>query len=96
LIGGLFLLVLPLGGPAFRVGENATVFVGGLYLLRGAAILVWIGAAAATTVWSGVLLALAAMFLYPVVLGTALLLGIGDTWVDLRERLSRARADNDL
>jgi hypothetical protein len=96
LIGGLCLLVLPLGGPAFRVGENATVFVGGLYLLRGAAILVWIGAAAATTVWSGVLLALAALFLYPVVLGTALLLGVGDTWIDLRERLSRARADNDL
>ena len=29
LIGGLCMLVLPLGGPAFRVGENATVFMGG-------------------------------------------------------------------
>ncbi len=95
-IGGLCLLVLPLGGAAFRLGENATVFMGGLYLLRGAAILFWIGATAATTIWSGALLALAALFLYPVVLGTALVLGVSDTWIDLRARLSRARADNDL
>lgn len=96
LIGGLCLLVFPLGGAAFQVGENATVFMGGLYLLRGAAILLWVGAAAATSVWSAVLLALAALFLYPVVLGTALVLGLSDTWLDLRERLSRARVDNDL
>jgi hypothetical protein len=96
LIGGLCLLVLPMGGLAFRVGENATLFMGGLYLLRGAAILLWIGAAAATSVWSGVLLVLAALFLYPVVLGTALVLGLSDTWLDLRARLSRARADHDL
>ena len=96
LIGGLCLLVLPLGGLAFRVGENATLFMGGLYLLRGAAILLWIGAAAATSIWSGVLLSLAALLLYPVVLGTALVLGLSDTWIDLRARLSRARAADDL
>lgn len=96
LIGGLLLLVLPLGGVAFRVGENAALFMGGLYLLRGAAILLWIGAAAATSTWSGILLALAALFLYPVVLGTALVLGLSDTWFDLRARLSRPRADHDL
>jgi hypothetical protein len=96
LIGGLCLLVLPLGGLAFRVGENATLFMGGLYLLRGAAILLWIGAAAATSIWSGVLLSLAALLLYPVVLGTALVLGLSDTWIDLRSRLSRARAADDL
>jgi hypothetical protein len=81
---------------AFRVGENATLFMGGLYLLRGAAILLWIGAAAATSIWSGVLLSLAALLLYPVVLGTALVLGLSDTWIDLRARLSRARAADDL
>lgn len=96
LIGGLCLLVLPLGGLAFRVGENAALFMGGLYLLRGAAILLWIGAAAATSVWSGVLLSLAALLLYPVVLGTALVLGLSDTWIDLRARLSRARTADDL
>ena len=96
LIGGLCLLVLPLGGLAFRVGENATLFMGGLYLFRGAAILLWIGAAAATSVWSGVLLSLAALLLYPVVLGTALVLGLSDTWIDLRARLSRARSGDGL
>lgn len=96
LIGGLALVVLPLGGLAFRVGENAALFMGGLYLLRGAAILLWIGAMAATSLWSAVLLAIAALFLYPVVLGTALVLGLSDTWLDLRSRLSRARAERDL
>jgi hypothetical protein len=96
LIGGLGLIVLPLGGVAFRIGENATLFMGTLYLLRGAAILLWIGAAAATSVWSGVLLTLAALFLYPLVLGTALVLGLSDTWLDLRARLSaRARGRED-
>jgi len=96
LIGGLMLLVLPLGGFAFRLGENATLFMGGLYLLRGTAILMWIGAAAATSVWTAALLTLAALFLYPFVLGTALVLGVSDTWLDLRARLSRAKADNDI
>jgi len=96
LIGGLMLLVLPLGGFAFRLGENATLFMGGLYLLRGTAILMWIGAAAATSVWTAVLLTLAALFLYPFVLGTALVLGVSDTWLDLRARLSRAKVDNDI
>jgi hypothetical protein len=95
LIGGLAMLVLPLGGAAFRVGENAALFMGGLYLLRGTAILVWVGAAAVTSVWSGVLLTVAAVLLYPVVLGTALVLGLSDTWLDLRGRLSRARSDRD-
>jgi len=96
LIGGLGLIVLPLGRVAFRIGENAALFMGALYLLRGAAILLWMGAAAATSVWSGVLLAVAALFLYPLVLGTALVLGLSDTWIDLRARISaRARSHDD-
>jgi hypothetical protein len=96
LIAGLCLLVLPLGRAAFRIGENAALFMGALYLLRGVAILLWIGAAAVTSVWSGVLLGLAALLLYPLVLGTALVLGLSDTWIDLRARLSRARTRDDI
>lgn len=96
LIGGLILLVLPLGSAAFRIGENATLFMGALYLMRGVAILLWMGAAAVTSVWSGMLLALAAVLLYPLVLGTALVLGLSDTWIDLRARLTRARTRDDL
>ncbi len=90
LVGGLLLLVLPLGSAAFRVGENAAVFMGLLYLLRGLAIMIWVGAAVLTCAWSGWLLALAGLLLYPVVAGTALVLGLSDTWLDLRGRLSRA------
>jgi hypothetical protein len=95
LIAGLALVVLPLGGTAFRFGENAAVFMGGLYLLRGVAILIWVVAAAATSGWTVALLAVASVFLYPVVIGTALVLGLTDTWLDLRGRLARATRDGE-
>ncbi|MGW8283185.1 MAG: hypothetical protein ACWGON_07790, partial [Gemmatimonadota bacterium] len=81
---------------AFRIGENATLFMGALYLVRGVAILLWVGAATVTSVWSGVFLGLAALLLYPLVLGAALVLGLSDTWFDLRARLSRARTQDDI
>jgi hypothetical protein len=90
LIGGLALVVLPLGAGALRIGANAALFMGGLYLVRGIAILLWVGAAAATSGWTIALLTLAAVFLYPVVIGTALVLGLTDTWLDLRDRMERA------
>jgi hypothetical protein len=91
LVAGLALLMLPVGTVAFRVGENATLFMGVLYLLRGVAILVWIGAMAMTSVWSAAFWFLAALLLYPVAAGVALLLGLSDTWIDIRRRLSVAR-----
>ena len=87
LILGLALLVLPLGQLATRLGENVVAFMGGLYLLRGAAVLLWLGAAVVTSGWSIVLWVLAAILLYPVVLGAALVMGVSDTWLDLRNRL---------
>lgn len=87
LVGGLALLVLPLGAAAFRIGENATVFMGALYLVRGAAILGWMAAAAVTSAWSWALIGVGAVLAYPVVAATALVLGIGDTWLHVRERL---------
>ncbi len=87
LVAGLALLVLPLGTAAFRIGENATVFIGALYLVRGAAILVWMAAAAVTSPWSWLPIAFGTLLLYWVVLPFALVLGIGDTWLHVRERL---------
>ena len=91
LVAGLALLVLPLGAGAFRVGENATLFMALLYLARGGAILLWIGTAAPVSVWSWILLVVGALLAYPFVFGAALVLGIGDTWLHLREKLA-ARA----
>jgi hypothetical protein len=93
LVGGLALLVLPFGSTAFRIGENAATFMGALYLVRGLAIIIWVSAAVLTSAWSGWLLAVAGLFLYPIVVGTALVLGLTDTWLDLRGRLSRARVE---
>ncbi len=91
LVAGLALLVLPLGAGAFRVGENATLFMALLYLARGGAILLWIGTAATMSVWAWMLLVVGALLAYPFVFGAALVLGIGDTWLHLREKLA-ARA----
>lgn len=96
LVVGLALLVLPLGAAAFRIGENAAMFMVMLYLVRGLAIMMWAGAAVVTSVWSGWALAVAGLLLYPVAVGTALVLGLSDTWLDLRGRMARSglgRAD---
>lgn len=90
LVVGLVLLVLPLGGLAFRLGENATLFMGALYLVRGLAVLLWVAAVLVTSAWSAVLWAALAILLYPVVAGTAVVLGLSDTWLDLRGRMRRA------
>ncbi|MFQ5746295.1 MAG: DUF2232 domain-containing protein [Gemmatimonadota bacterium] len=94
LVAGLALLVLPLGRSAARVGENATLFMGVLYLVRGGAVLWWIAASVVTSAGTGVLLALLAMLLYPVVAGTALVVGLSDTWLDLRGRMRRSEAED--
>ena len=87
LLGGMALFLLPLGDVAARLGENALLVMGGLYLLRGAGILLWLGAAVVTSVWSALLWTVIAILLYPVGITLALLVGLGDTWLDLRARL---------
>ncbi len=93
LVAGLMLLVLPVGAGAFRIGENATLFMVALYLARGGAILAWIATAAATSAWTWVFLAVGTVLAYPFVFGAALVLGIGDTWLHLRERLAARLVD---
>ncbi|MCL7927982.1 MAG: hypothetical protein M8841_09375 [marine benthic group bacterium] len=87
LVAGLALLVLPLGAGAFRLGENATLFMSLMFLARGGAILLWILTAASTSVWTWVLLGIGMILAYPFVAGAALLIGIGDTWLHVREKL---------
>lgn len=89
LVAGLVLLLLPAGGTVTRMGENAIFFMGGLYLLRGLAVLFWVGSATVTSIWSAALWVAAGVLLYPMAVLAALLLGLGDTWLDLRRRLAR-------
>ena len=92
LIAGLALLVLPIGGLAGRLGENAMLFMGGLYMIRGIAVMAWLAAATITSGWVAAVWALCALLLYPMVAGAALAIGLSDTWLDLRTRLRRSLA----
>jgi hypothetical protein len=83
LVVGLLLLVLQ-SGTAARLGSNALVLMGALYALRGAAVFLFVsgGMSLLGYIAFGLLLVLVP----PVMLGTAALIGIGDTWLDLRSR----------
>lgn len=85
-IAGLVLLLLPLGPGATRAGANALAFMGGLYALRGIA--VFVHASRVTPLVAGLLLGVFALLppLSQFVLVAALMVGLGDTWLDLRRR----------
>jgi hypothetical protein len=84
LIAGLALLLLPLDQLATRAGENLLLFMAVLYALRGAAVLLVIGGASGPlAVVVGMLLVL---FLTPFVMATTFLVGLSDTWLDIRAR----------
>jgi hypothetical protein len=85
-VGGLALVLV--GGEGLdRAGSNAVVFMSGLYALRGAAVVMFLGAG--QSLLSVFFLVLALLFIWPVVAIGALVIGLGDTWLDLR---ARARA----
>jgi hypothetical protein len=84
LIAGVMLLGLPLGALATRVGENLFTFMAVLYALRGAAVLVVIGGAPGPL--GMVLGALLIVFMYPFVMAAAFIVGLSDTWLDIRSR----------
>ncbi|MCG6988996.1 MAG: YybS family protein [Gemmatimonadetes bacterium] len=89
LIGGVVLLVLRADGLT-RVGANAVVFMGGLYAVRGAAVVLFL--TGGLSVFGYILLVVGALLLPPLVPGLAAVIGIGDTWLDVRKRVSEARA----
>lgn len=93
--GGLALFVLAPGGAFERIGANAAVFMAALYVVRGAAVITWLIRESGASAWTWALLALAAILLYPVVLGAAFVFGIGDTWLDVRTRFRRGPASSD-
>ncbi len=88
--GSLFVLVLPRLGWLNALGGNLLVFFGGLYMVRGVAVL---SAAAAAGVIGGPFALVAAvfvtLFLMPVAVLAALALGLTDTLMDWRARLAR-------
>ncbi|MEZ4414144.1 MAG: DUF2232 domain-containing protein [Gemmatimonadota bacterium] len=67
-----------------RAGANALVFMAALYTARGAAVIVFLTGGVSV---GGVALTLLGMTLLPrLMVGTALMVGLSDTWLDIRER----------
>lgn len=88
-IGGLLMLVLRWGGVA-RVGANAVVFMGALYAVRGAAVMLFLSGG--LSLFGYVLLVVGVVLVPPLVLTGAMVVGISDTWLDVRKRIGGARA----
>lgn len=84
-IGGLLMVVLAAGEGWTRAGSNTLVFMGALYALRGAAVVLFLNGG--LSVLGGVLVALAMVVMAPVVLAAALLIGLSDTWLDVRTKV---------
>jgi hypothetical protein len=74
---------------ALRTGANLLAFMGALYLFRGIAVLATL--AGGLSLGGAVVMVVAVLFLYPLVLATALFVGLTDTWVDLRARWQAGR-----
>lgn len=93
LLGGLAAVALPLGAVASRLGANLIAFMAGLYALRGVAVIVALWAGASPLVWvaGGVI----AVLLYPLTVPATVVIGLGDTWLDLRARAKAARANEE-
>ncbi len=87
LVAGAALFVLRPDGGAGRAGLNLLVFVGALYAVRGVGVAVALTGGLSALGW--VALALAFLLLAPFLLAAALLVGLADTWIDLRARARR-------
>ena len=84
LLLGLALIVFGAGEGWTSAGGNTVVFMGGLYTMRGAAVLLFLNGG---LIGLGFLLvAVGMLVLAPVLIMGALLVGVGDTWLDLRSK----------
>ena len=83
-LAGISVLLLASSDVWERTGANAVVFMGALYALRGAAVLIFLKGG--VSVLGSILIALGLLFLGPVLLLGALVVGLVDTWLDFRAR----------
>lgn len=90
MIVGLVLLSVGLGDGATRLGANLAVFMAGLYALRGLA--VGMGVSGGISLFGYAMIALGLVFMAPAVVAFAVLLGVADTWLDLRARAASLSA----
>jgi hypothetical protein len=80
------LVLIPVAEPWRLLGANLLLVLGVLYAARGLAVVVAQSRGVAGPV--GAVLALVALLVLPFVVGGLTLLGLADTWLDFRRRLS--------
>lgn len=86
IVVGITLVALPTLAPLRPLGGNLIVFFGLLYALRGVGVLNWFLSARGRTVMNVVLGLALFLFGLGVVGGGFALVGLGDTWINWRER----------
>jgi hypothetical protein len=89
-ITGLVLLLVGWGEALGWAGSNTLVFMSALYALRGAAVV--LSVSGGLSLFGGMMLGMSMLFIAPVIFALALVIGLGDTWVDIRDRLRRRPA----
>lgn len=83
LIAGLLVLVVPMPSVLTALGVNSLVFFGALYAMRGLGVLVWFLKPGR---WMAVLWSIVLVMFWSVIAAVALVIGVGDTWLDWRRR----------
>jgi len=89
-VAGLLLLVVQGGGAPARLGSNAVVFMGALYALRGAAVFMFVSGG--ISLLGFVTLVVGLVLAAPILMAMAMVIGIGDTWLDIRSRIRATAA----
>lgn len=83
LIAGLLVLVVPMPDALAALGINLLVFFGVLYVLRGLGVFLWFLKPGR---WMLVLWSILLVMFWSVLAVVALVVGVGDTWLDWRNR----------
>jgi len=83
-VAGITLLIVPSLGELSLIGLNLLMFFGALYVLRGLGIMAWFVGRTNRLVQASAVIA--GIFFLAFTLVLALILGVNDTWFDLRGR----------
>jgi hypothetical protein len=83
LIAGLLVLVVPMPDAFAAFGVNCLVFFGALYVMRGLGVFAWFLRPGR---WMVVLWSIVLVMFWSVIAAVALVVGVGDTWLDWRNR----------
>lgn len=83
LIAGLLVFVVPMPNAFAALSINLLMFFGALYVVRGLGVLVWF---LAPTRWMVLFWFIVLVLFWTVIAAVALVIGVGDTWLDWRNR----------